>query len=67
ETAKKISIEIQMSVFSQIQEIQPKEIQEEESQIEKDELTQSAELSSPVTGEELKKSSKKDTYREPIR
>ncbi len=66
ETAKKISIEIKLNIFSQIQEIQSKEVRKEEGQIEKDELTQPAELPPSVAEKEPKESSKKDTYREPI-
>ena len=65
ETAKKISIEIKINIFSQIQEAQPKKIQKEKQQIEKNGLTQPTKSSS-TTEEEPKKSSKEDTYREPI-
>lgn len=66
-TAKKISIEIKMAIFSQIQKTQLKEIQKKEDQIEKDELTQPVKMPlSAAEKEETKKSSEKDTYREPV-
>jgi len=66
ETAKKISIGIKISIFSQIEEAKPKETQEE-TQIEKDQLNQSTKPPLFSIKEDFKKSSKKDTYREPIK
>jgi len=66
ETAKKISIEIKITIFSQIQGDQPKETQEGESQIKKDQLTPPIKSSLPLAEKEPKKPSKEDTYREPV-
>jgi hypothetical protein len=64
ETAKKISIGIKMSIFSQVEEVKPKKIQEK-TQIEKDQLSQSTKPPLSPIKKDFKKSSKKDTYREP--
>jgi len=65
-TAKKISIEIKLNILSKIQKIQSEEIQKEESQIEKNQSTQPTKPLLPVEEGGPKKSSKEDTYREPI-
>ena len=66
ETARKIYIEVNRFIFSQIQETQPEKTQPEEIKTEEDELTQPTKPS-PQVEKKPETSPKKDVYREPIK